>query len=119
TDPSPLRHNYYRLKMVDLDGTFSYSPIIQLDNPLGGSTNSANSLWVYPNPNAGQFTIDLPEAEGAINLALYSVHGTCVSAQKIRSGTDYWTVQETLPSGVYLLTVGAASRRWTQRVVMR
>lgn len=39
--------NYYRLQQVDLDGTFSYSPVrvVRLDN-------RAEAVFVYPNPTS-------------------------------------------------------------------
>ncbi|MEM9259896.1 MAG: hypothetical protein AAGA62_09635, partial [Bacteroidota bacterium] len=49
---------YYRLKMVDLDGTFTYSEVILLENILGAA---AGAMWVYPNPSTGRFTVDLSE----------------------------------------------------------
>jgi len=93
TDASPLTDNYYRLKMVDLDGSFSYSHIVQLGGPA-----SANTLRVFPNPTDGAFSVALPQLDDPLNLALYSIHGTRVRAQKIAE---------------------SKAERWTQRVVVR
>lgn len=44
--------NYYRLKMVDVDGTYSYSDIKALELRSGKS----NEVAVFPNPFTGGFT---------------------------------------------------------------
>jgi hypothetical protein len=51
TDPKSITHTtYYRLRQVDLDGTFVYSSIVALSPAL----NASRSVEVYPNPSAGQ-----------------------------------------------------------------
>jgi len=65
---------YYRLKLIDLDGTFSYSEVVYLENNSGGN---AGAMKVYPNPSTGRFTVDLSEA----NLPAISPpmgEGSCV-----------------------------------------
>ncbi len=42
---------FYRLKMVDLDGSFKYSKIINIENKL------QSELKVYPNPTSDYFSI--------------------------------------------------------------
>jgi len=113
TDTAPLTDNFYRLKMVDLDGSFSYSHIVR----LGGPTQA--TLRVFPNPTDGALTAALPQVDGPLNLALYTIHGTRVRAQKIAPGTTNLTVEDGLRPGVYLLVVEASGERWTERVVVR
>lgn len=57
TDHSPDVHNLYRLRMVDLDGSFAYSRIISI------STVSKNPVTVFPNPAHSQLTVDFGEHE--------------------------------------------------------
>jgi len=105
TDQSPLPSAYYRLKMVDLDGTFTYSEVVFLENYSGAD---AGAMKVYPNPSTGRFTVDLTgvglfaRAEG--ELRLVDLHGRVVWTRQV--STD----QPTLPielanarTGVYLL----------------
>lgn len=49
---------YYRLKMIDLDGTFKYSSIISISNEKGADTE----VSIFPNP-----------AENELNVAIKSV----------------------------------------------
>lgn len=48
---------YYRLKMIDIDGKFSYSKVI----PIRLNNNFFNAQ-VYPNPTKGNLTIKLQKA---------------------------------------------------------
>jgi pectin methylesterase-like acyl-CoA thioesterase len=46
-DPQPQQgHNYYRLKMVDADGSFTHTKIVSVDNTNGKSSKTK----VFPNP---------------------------------------------------------------------
>lgn len=52
TDPLPFTgYMYYRLKQVDLDGNFHYSPIVILQN------NTSTGFAAYPNPATDKFTL--------------------------------------------------------------
>jgi hypothetical protein len=48
-------HSYYRLKMIDLDSTFAYSKIINLE------VTSVKSLFAYPNPASRELMINSPD----------------------------------------------------------
>jgi hypothetical protein len=62
-DPAPLqRRNYYRLKMVDLDGKYTYSQI-----RVTASENST-IIYAYPNPAADELTIDGLNGSEAIKV---------------------------------------------------
>ncbi len=112
-DDTPPASAYYRLRMVDLDGSFAFSPVVYLEREY------QPEIEVFPNPNTGSFTLTLPEAPEPLDLAIYTVHGTCVRAQKITPGTENLTLEEQLPPGVYLLVVESTTERWTERVVVK
>jgi hypothetical protein len=52
--------NYYRLRQVDTDGSFTYSQVIAVETP-----SEMSSYIVYPNPTSGavtyQFYLDTPD----------------------------------------------------------
>ena len=71
---------YYRLKMVDSDGSFDYSPIrvIQL------SDEAQRALRLYPNPSNGNLHINFSDIDwsyGTISMQVYNVHGQQVHAK--------------------------------------
>ncbi|MEM6772413.1 MAG: T9SS type A sorting domain-containing protein, partial [Bacteroidota bacterium] len=78
---------YYRLKMIDLDGTFTYSELVFLENSLGGA---AGAMKVYPNPSNGRFTVDLTEVElsagGGGELRLVDGTGRLVWSATVPAG---------------------------------
>ncbi|MEM9261510.1 MAG: hypothetical protein AAGA62_17855, partial [Bacteroidota bacterium] len=83
-DVLPLPTAYYRLKMIDLDGTFAYSELVYLENNLGAN---AGTLLVYPNPSTGHFTVDLSKANFPADrggeLRLVDLHGREIWTQQV------------------------------------
>lgn len=75
-DPSPLPGlSYYRLKQTDLDGRFSYSDIVAIQN------NEPPMLHVYPNPGKESSTVYLRLAnhpDTMVQLAIVSVAGNVI-----------------------------------------
>jgi Secretion system C-terminal sorting domain len=59
---------YYRLKQLDMDGKFSYSPVIALQK-----FGSKGSMKVYPNPLSNQATLSIDFAENSFKNASISV----------------------------------------------
>jgi hypothetical protein len=105
TDANPLTgDNFYRLKMQDLSGNYSYSPIVSVS--FGAS---ASLYQVYPNPvtntanvyfnskGAISYTIDVTDLSGR---RMQQVTG--VSAQGLNSVT---IDMQGYASGVYTITI--------------
>lgn len=69
TDASPISGiNYYRLKMVDLDGTFAYSTIKSVKISAGQKV----STYVYPNPASDKLVI----ASGTSEIASVNIYNS-------------------------------------------
>ncbi len=84
--------SYYRLKMVDLDGSFEYSPL----RSLSRTGNSEFNLSIYPNPANQQINVDLSQvdwSQGEVELRVYNSQGICVHAQTFR---DFFTGEMSL-----------------------
>jgi hypothetical protein len=81
TDPLPsISFNYYRLKMVDINGVFTYSNIVQIS-----PQNDEGSITIYPNPVTGQtihFLLNENE-NGLYHINIYNTLGQCVFATQI------------------------------------
>ncbi|MEQ1553008.1 MAG: T9SS type A sorting domain-containing protein [Ferruginibacter sp.] len=96
THASPFSgNNYYRLKMVDIDGKFEYSNIVFL------KLQSSNSLIsIYPNPTSN--IINIERYNTIAQLQLYDVSG--------RKINEWKTAQPTIDvsnfvSGNYILKI--------------
>ncbi|SEJ85545.1 Por secretion system C-terminal sorting domain-containing protein [Dyadobacter sp. SG02] len=96
SDPAPLKAmNYYRLKMIDHDGTFAYSQIrvVRLDG--------MDKLMLYPNPVAQEkLTIDITNAE-MYRAQVFNVMGVRVLEQQLTKPGELNI--KGLVSGVYVL----------------
>ena len=78
TDKFPVTSNYYRLKMLDLDGTFKYSRIISIKNLAERAVVGS----FYPNPASGQVFIDVFAVESARwTLIVFDAGGKRVGTQ--------------------------------------
>ncbi len=74
--PTDARSLWYRLKQIDFDGAFAYSPVVQatLQPPLRDALHAS-----YPNPfnPATRIAYDLPVAD-QVHLVVYDVLGRSV-----------------------------------------
>lgn len=96
-DLSPARGtNYYRLKMVDMDETYSYSQIRSVS--LQGA-----AVRIYPNPVSDRLIIEDAQMEEMQQLTLYNVSGQAVYTKK--DVTKNSIEMSGLPKGVYILTI--------------
>lgn len=55
-----LGDNYYRLKQVDFDGSYEYSPIVIIHFDDAMASSPLGGFKFYPNPTTGHITIELP-----------------------------------------------------------
>ncbi|WP_291726953.1 T9SS type A sorting domain-containing protein, partial [Bernardetia sp.] len=71
--------NYYRLKQVDLDGTFTYTKTIAIDNQ--GIITTFEIQKMYPNPaqNVINFVFTVPTSNSEIQVEIFDSNGKSVS----------------------------------------
>jgi len=108
---------FYRLKMVDLDGAFTYSPILKFNVSSSGAGLSA-----WPNPFHGQLTVMLEAAEAdKARLTIRDLSGRLVVGQdlSIQKGTNSIPLNSLsgLAKGVYLLNIISSRGQQTLRVL--
>jgi uncharacterized repeat protein (TIGR01451 family) len=122
TDPwdQPVALFYYRLKMVDTDGQFSYSPIVALRK--GRALGAA--FTVYPNPFAGHLTLSLEAPEEAnATITMMAANGQTVHGSRafLQKGNNVLIVKQlgALAAGQYWLRVNAGDSEWKAVVVKR
>ena len=87
TDPQSVENSYYRLKMVELDGTFKYSYIVSIKAKL-----EAN-ISLSPNPVKSSLMILHPKAGGTSHIQIMSASGQLLrdirlSANAVISNVD-------------------------------
>ncbi|WP_229203412.1 T9SS type A sorting domain-containing protein [Dyadobacter jejuensis] len=96
TDPKPISgKSLYRLKMVDMDGTFAYSRLVSV------SLNREMQYAVYPNPTSDHVTVEAQERISKVELIntggriVYSARPTVSNQVDLRS----------LPQDTYLMRI--------------
>jgi hypothetical protein len=91
--------NYYRLKAVDLDGTFEYL------GPVSERFSGEEALWIHPNPSAGDKVVYQTNFTPNENdrVLVYNQLGSVVADEPVikNNGTVYFT--ESLKAGAYIL----------------
>lgn len=106
TDQNILPKNYYRLKQVDLDGSFEYSSIRFVAGE--DCTNQDQAMQVFPNPvpTNSEVAIRFEAIEGPIQFKVYSAMGQLVKVidHIAFNGTNKisFSVQK-FPKGIYHL----------------
>lgn len=98
--------NLYRLKMTDIDGSFSYSPVRSVTRSKSGN----NEIKVYPNPFSDQLTIEMAQAEaGRVARAqVVDLSGKVLASSVINTANDHLDLSR-LAKGIYFLVIRDAA----------
>ncbi|MCE3282962.1 MAG: repeat domain in Vibrio, Colwellia, Bradyrhizobium and Shewanella, partial [Chitinophagaceae bacterium] len=101
----PRSMNYYRLRMVDVDGSYTYSPVRKINN------TGAMDVTVYPNPATNLIQVRVESiVPKALDLQVLSADGRVVITGKIAIGAGSTIVPvntAALAKGVYMLRLAA------------
>jgi len=110
-DDAPLSGiNYYRLKQVDMDGSYTYSSIISL-------YGQSSDITVYPNPNNGTFAVKILSQNSPYKLIITDVQGKTVYTDN--GSTIPETIEiNSLSSGMYLLNVYVNDQVFIRKLVV-
>ena len=93
----------YRLKMIDVDGRFTYSNIIKLTNQL------SNQSTVYPNPVTDNATLQIGDRKLLNTRAnMIDANGRIIKTILIKNSFEIIDMSG-LPSGLYMLKMANGS----------
>jgi hypothetical protein len=104
TDGSPLQGvNYYRLKMIDLDGGTVYSEIKVIQSV------AINHISFFPNPAHDYVNVTLGGVSGATaTVSLINQAGAVLQQKTAQAGTTVTFSVQQYASGFYILSVIAS-----------
>lgn len=106
--------SYYRLRMTDFDGTFTYSPIRSLVPDA-----SARAPRVYPNPASDRLRLNLPNTGETASVTIISLAGRELPAKLLNELEGPSLDVSHLPAGIYLVRINSKnSPTETHRVVI-
>ena len=104
--------NYYRLKMIDSDGRYNYSPIRTIDLEGGGPL-----VHIYPNPfHAGELHISSSITSHSIALA--DARGRIILQVPV-SGTSWTLTPAPLAKGVYFIIIDTEAGRKVGKLLVK
>jgi Secretion system C-terminal sorting domain len=111
---------YYRLKMVDIDGSAKYSAIriIKLNN----QKNSQIAISTYPNPVTSEIRITIPAnwQNKKVTYDMISLNGVVVKHVVNGNASQTESVQvNDLKPGTYVVRLNAGSESATQMIVKK
>jgi Secretion system C-terminal sorting domain len=115
-DVHPLNGiSYYRLKQVDVDGAFNYSPIVKVS-----IADKDNSFDIFPNPAAGRhFRVDLLKAvPGTIDLAIFDASGKLRFRQQYSTGAAIIVVHWLTP-GMYTVSISGKDFKAAKKLLLQ
>jgi len=109
---------YYRLKMVETNGSFKYSTVVVIT--LDATVK--NSIIAWPLPFSSSLNVAYNSAsDEAVTIILHSVNGAAVLTMNnvAKKGNNTITINQaqSIPAGTYLLTVSSSTNVQTIKVI--
>lgn len=112
-DPLPYPITWYRLRQVDIDGNFSYSPIIRLQ------LNSAITFGIYPNPTTGILNLSRSSNNQSVQVVIFDLSGKLVLQKNFLSGTTLPIDVRHLSNGSYIIQAREllSGKNWSAKFI--
>jgi len=107
--------NYYRLKIINQDGRFSYSPVIRVKT--GGSNQS--DVSIAPNPVTGN-SVNISHARADVNsvIKIISLQGKIMQTTKVQAGATQTVILLTnISKGNYVIEFVNQSGKQTTNMI--
>lgn len=100
------------------DGTCTATSNCISVNNVGINDINIVDANVFPNPNEGDFTIQLGATFPEINVELYDMRGKLIMRRQFYH-TDVMYISEVLASGVYQVRVNAGDQHWVKTIIRK
>jgi hypothetical protein len=113
TDAHPAEGiNYYRLRSVDKNNTFSFSPVRKVNFKAG-----ANDISIYPNPVTNA-TVTISSAVNCNAAQLFDATGKLVQEFTLKGKTNTLTLRG-LAKGIYQLKIVTEQSVYTDKIMVQ
>ena len=119
THLTPVLKNFYRLKMIDIDGRFLYSKILRVQKNISGN----KVVLIYPNPAYNDLTLELNTGQNekiVINIIDNSGKTVINKTVTLPSGQNYIAIEgiDKLPASTYLVKVKSPSVDTVEKLIV-
>lgn len=105
---------YYRLKLLDKDGRFSYSNIVSVKLP------SKNSFTIFPNPATKNFQLQFNvPLNGKVTVQIIGLNGTTILQKSYEANNStIFMFDKILPAGLYNVKVISNESQFVKRIII-
>ena len=97
-EPNPAPRSYYRLRLVDADGSYTYGPTLAV------AQAASEQLQVYPTVVTDNVHITRARPQGPLTVTIYSATGSRLLVKHLADGTGKISLAH-LSRGTYRLVV--------------
>lgn len=107
---------YFRLKQVDFDGSFSYSPI----RFVAGTNDIHKEVVVYPNPTSGKIFFKNIAKETRLKILVFNSKGEKISnleGKKIQVENQLSVLLESIDAGQYLMYISVYQKSFYHKIL--
>ena len=113
-DKNPINGiNYYRLQIVNKDGSSSYSKVVSVNFGVN------KSFSIIPNPARDFATISFSKSVDKATLAVYDITGKQVMIKSLSgSSSSYILNTQSLKSGLYVIKVNTATGNYNEKLLI-
>ncbi|MFL5746333.1 MAG: M36 family metallopeptidase [Niastella sp.] len=109
-----IGNNYYRIKMNDKDGRFTYSPVRNVTLKENGNP----AVVLIPNPVNANAMLYISKEVKATSVKVYNAAGSMVMQLAIGAGVQQVRISTTrLAPGIYTIETNGANRQITRMMV--
>ncbi len=107
---------YYRLKITDVDSSYTYSPIVHI---FAGEDDDGISL--YPNPAHDYFVIsgNAGTSESYIKIVVKDLSGRTLINKVLESRSEKRIIVSSLTRGLYLVNIINGDSRVTKKLIIK
>ena len=114
-DANPFRGaSYYRLKQMDINGGFIYSPIERVNI-------FAKGIEIFPNPVTGsEININfLDDIKGRVDLRVYDVNGKIRMSRTNSINSNNLVLRHNLTPGIYIVKIRTDEQEFSKKIVIK
>lgn len=119
-DDKPLTgYNYYRIKMVDIDGQFKYTPTRHV---IFDGYESIAEIKVFPNPSTGKLYVEIPILRNLEPMVVNITNSFGQVIKQQKTDTNNKTLEYDLSSyakGIYYIQVKSKSFQKVEKIVLQ